>query len=287
MSRVKCAFQWGGLAALMAFLLLCAVYWGCRRRRLQAEWMSLRTTGRARLARPMQERKRPHSQGGEASTEWTIADAREELERLDDEMEYLHERMEKLDKQEEAEADESGPEDMAQLRKENPELYENWRHEIACDLHYAMRLRELREAYLQRLDLTLLTEEERQEFRALVADVEAEEARFLRGERVAGDEFDTMDSEIRNMREARRTMLALIADREQWGGTAIYGDVLRTFLDLELSSATEVFGRGPGAIRGDFWVLTEEVDEATGEKRPVRLNVKVEPGWRPEEEADE
>ena len=265
----------GGLVALSVLLLLCLVCLTRRRSLLLAEWQGFRAETPS-SAVPSETAAKVSPLQGEAVADavHTLASLRDELEELDAQAESFRETLEwlRISRQ----ADEVP--DMARLKAEEPEQYDSWRRVIAANLYKARRLHAMRDAYLQRLDLTLLTEEERREFQAHVADVEAEEARFLRGERVKEKgEWDEMAERIRHNGDMRRAVVpAVMADKARWGGTAVYGDVLRALagiIDLEEDLS-------PEGIRGNFLVAGKVTDGETGETRPARFQVRVEPGWR-------
>ena len=269
-------FLRGALVALSVVLLLCLVCLARRRNLLLVEWRGVRAKTPSFAGPSETEVEEPPQQGEAASSAArTVVALREELGELDAQAETFRETIEWL--RESAQLDEVP--DMARLKAEDPVEYDFRRRMIAFKFHKARRRRALREAYLQRLDLTLLTEEERREFQALVAETEAEEARFLQGELVDHGEADDLAELIQRRRSKRRTVLAMMADKAQWGGTAVWEEGLRAVIGL-LDTEGLFISLDPNRIRGDFVLRAKETDEETGETRPLNFRVQVEPGWR-------
>ena len=70
----------------------------------------------------------------------------------------------------------------------------------------------------------------------------------------------------------------MIADKAQWGGTAVWEEGLRAVIGLLDTGLT--MSLYPDMIRGNFEIRAKETDEETGETRPLNFRVQVEPGWR-------
>ena len=266
----------GGLVVLSVVLLLCLVCLARRRSLLLAEWRGVRAeTPSSAVPSEAAAEKTPPQSEADADAVHTLASLRDELEELDAQAEMFRETIEWL--RESSQSDEVP--DMARLKAEDPVEYDFRRRMIAVDFYMVRRKRALRKAYLQRLDLTLLTEEERREFQALVAETEAEEARFLRGELVDHGEADDLAELIQRNRSMRRTVLAMMADKAQWGGTSVWEEGMRALIGLVDTEALTML-LSPDRICGNFEIRAKVTDEETGETRPLNFMVRVEPGWR-------
>lgn len=182
---------------------------------------------------------------------------------------------------------------LEEFRETQPEEYEAMKKSLAHEMRYMAAKKRLREEYLARLDLSVLTEEERQTLLEVMRHVAEEEDMLLSGkiepEVYEQDGRYTVFNQLLSisqlsysqvqkwLRENEAKSLALAADWEQVGGSEHFTPILRGWSKvyqglfcLEVAS--------PQYICGETIVMISDPDAPEG-KRPI--SVMVEPGWQP------
>jgi hypothetical protein len=181
---------------------------------------------------------------------------------------------------------------LEEFRETQPEEYEAMKKSLAHEMRYMAAKKRLRDEYLARLDLSVLTEEERQTLLEVMRHVAEEEDMLLSGKiepevyeqdgryTVFG-QYDISQlsySQVQKwLRENEAKSLALAADWEQVGGSEHFTPILRGWSKIYQGPfCLEV--ASPQYICGETIVMISDPDAPEG-KRPI--SVKVEPGWQP------
>ncbi|MBR4612605.1 MAG: hypothetical protein IKO40_07810 [Kiritimatiellae bacterium] len=182
---------------------------------------------------------------------------------------------------------------LEEFRETQPEEYEAMKKSLAHEMRYMAAKKRLREEYLARLDLSVLTEEERQTLLEVMRHVAEEEDMLLSGkiepEVYEQDGRYTVFNQLLSisqlsysqlqkwLRENEAKSLALAADWEQVGGSEHFTPILRGWSKVYQGLfCLEVVS--PQYICGETIVMISDPDAPEG-KRPI--SVKVEPGWQP------
>ena len=171
---------------------------------------------------------------------------------------------------------------LEEFRETQPEEYEAMKKSLAHLLRFAAAKRRLREEYLARLDLSVLTDEERQTLLAVMKQVAEEEDMLLEGKIGPGLYYQngrrSYNQLQRWLREGHAVDLAMAADWASFGGSEHFVTLQRA-LALKDQCPMGVQPESPQALRGTNNIMIADPDAPEG-KRPI--SVKVEPGWQPE-----
>lgn len=178
------------------------------------------------------------------------------------------------------------PEELSleEFRETQPEEYEALKKSLAHILRYAAAKKRLREEYLARLDLSVLTEEEQQWLLEDMARIAREEERLLNGEGdpdlyyKARGRRSFGDSE-RWLHEGTVAQIAFAADWQQACGKEEPYVTANRAVVLTHWHSPGVQPWEPIGIRGINNMLIDDPNAPDG-KRLVRI--MVEPGWSPE-----
>ena len=171
---------------------------------------------------------------------------------------------------------------LEEFRETQPEEYEAMKKSLAHLLRFAAAKKHLREEYLARLDLSVLTDEERQTLLAVMKQVAEEEDMLLEGKIGPGLYYQngrrSYNQLQRWLREGHAVDLAMAADWASFGGSEHFVTLQRA-LALKDQCPMGVQPESPQALRGTNNIMIADPDAPEG-KRPI--SVKVEPGWQPE-----
>ena len=173
---------------------------------------------------------------------------------------------------------------LEEFREASPEEYEALKKSLAHILRYAAAKKRLREEYLARLDLSVLTEEEQQWLLEGMAQIAREEDRLLNGE---GDpdlyfkargrrSFGELE---RWFREGTVAQLAFAADWQQACGKEEPYVTANRAVVLTHWHSPGVQPREPIGIRGINSMLIDDPNAPDGKRL---VSIKVEPGWSPD-----
>ena len=147
---------------------------------------------------------------------------------------------------------------------------------------YAAAKKHLREEYLARLDLSVLTDEERQTLLAVMKQVAEEEDMLLEGKVGPGLYYQngrrSYNQLQRWLREGHAVDLAMAADWASFGGSEHFVTCQRAFA-LKDQCPMGVQPESPQALRGTNNIMIADPDAPEGKRS---ISVKVEPGWQPE-----
>ena len=171
---------------------------------------------------------------------------------------------------------------LEEFRETQPEEYEAMKKSLAHLLRFAAAKKRLREEYLARLDLSVLTDEERQTLLAVMKQVAEEEDMLLEGKVGPGLYYQngrrSYNQLQRWLREGHAVDLAMAADWASCGGSEHFVTCQRAFA-LKDQCPMGVQPESPQALRGTNNIMIADPDAPDG-KRLVRI--MVEPGWQPE-----
>ncbi len=172
---------------------------------------------------------------------------------------------------------------LEEFRETQPEEYKKLKREVAWILRYATAKKRMREEYMARLDLSVLTEEERQMLIANMKKVAKAEDLLLEGRAdESGLFYERGGAQFSDVREweyeASVAHLAAMADWKNAGGTKHFAAAMRA-LFLHYMNPLSTTPKEPQTIRGSTTALIPDPQFPEG-KRLIR--VFVEPGWAPE-----
>ena len=173
---------------------------------------------------------------------------------------------------------------LEEFRETQPEEYEAMKKSLAHLLRFAAAKKRLRDEYLARLDLSVLTEEERQTLLETISQVAENEDMFLNGnveglQRLCyrGRNILNYNQMLRFLRENEASHLAMAADWEHACDSAVY-IAMRRAMAITYQSPLGVTPQRPGYIRGWSAVMIADPDAPEGKSA---ISVQVEPGWQP------
>ena len=194
------------------------------------------------------------------------------------EVERLREQKRCRDKQEEAFVPKLS---LEEYRETQPEAYEELKRKIAATKRYARLRIQLRQEYLDRLDLNVLTAEELQRFREGLAMIQQRDEAFLYGCSEAElvhfiDAAGVNTSERWLMESTEICELAQMASGAFLGRDDRYVEIMRA-QKLFFGNLVK-YVPSPQKLRGTFWVNIIDPEASNGIRT---VYVKVEPGWQP------
>ena len=171
---------------------------------------------------------------------------------------------------------------LEEFRETQPEEYEAMKKSLAHLLRFAAAKKHLREEYLARLDLSVLTDEERQTLLAVMKQVAEEEDMLLEGKVGPGLYYQngrrSYNQLQRWLREGHAVDLAMAADWASFGGSEHFVTCQRAFA-LKDQCPMGVQPESPQALRGTNNIMIADPDAPEGKRS---ISVMVEPGWQPE-----